>query len=242
VKPDLDVASAVEDALAHYDTAVLGARLARDGVVELPSFLPMLLERGVEDEVESLLAAHGRQLDARVASTAHTPRKYLTVPRDEVIAHAPLIANIYAAPAVRTLLARMTGSEVITLPYEPEQVVVNEMRAVGDTHGWHWDDYSFSLVWVVHAPRANNGGHVEYIDGTSWDKQAPLVAHYLETRPVHELAVPRGAAYVLLGRRVLHRVAPFVQDDLRRIVCFSYASALERELEIDHGSMTDLYG
>jgi hypothetical protein len=227
--------------LADFDVDLLGQQLSEHGAVELPRFLAPL-HRASEKVADAALYAHGRSLDARVASTGHTPRRYRSVGRDAVFAHAGLLAQIYLHPVLLSFLSRLTGGEVSVLPYLPEQIVVNQMCDVGETHGWHWDDYSYSLVWVLHAPHPESGGHVEYIDGTTWDKQAPQVEQYLQTRPVKRLQVESGSAYLLLGRRAMHRVAPLVQPDTRKIVCFSYAHADERFAEMDHGSMTDLYG
>ncbi|MFM2415324.1 MAG: hypothetical protein RL385_47 [Pseudomonadota bacterium] len=240
VAPD-DIGPRLAASLADFDISLLGQQLSEHGAVELPRFLAPLHRSG-EKVADAVLAAHGRSLDARVASTGHTPRRYRSVGRDDVFAHASLLAQIYLHPALLGFLSSLTRGEVSVLPYLPEQIVVNQMSGVGETHGWHWDDYSYSLVWVLRAPRPESGGHVEYIDRTSWDKQAPQVEHYLQTRPVKKLQVASGSAYLLLGKRAMHRVAPLVQPDTRKIVCFSYAHADERFAEIDHGSMTDLYG
>lgn len=230
------------DHLAQFDTNALGRVLQEDGVVQLPAFLPAALLGGLHQQAGDLLTACGKRIDVRVRSTGNTPRKYVSVGRNDVFQHASLIRQLYYRPELTRFFRALVGSELIVAPYEPEQVVVNRMDQVGDTHGWHWDDYSYSVVFVLAAPQRDNGAQVECVDGTSWDKNAARVEHYLRTMPVRSLDLSVGSAYVLLGKRVMHRVSPMLQADTRQIICFTYATPAERLVPIDHGSMQDIYG
>lgn len=156
-----------EISLSDYDTSSLGDVLRSHGVVQLPGFLPTALERAMAEEASELLRLYGRRVNVHVKSTGNTPRKYVSVSGNDVFAHAPLITQFYSIPELTQFLTALTGSDVITAPYEPEQIVVNH-----DTHGWHWDDYSYSLVVMLEAPVRENGAQVEFVDGTSWDKKS----------------------------------------------------------------------
>jgi hypothetical protein len=236
------LSSALKQRLLDYDLEHLGETVRQHGVVQLHGFLPSALLAHLREEADKLLDARGRRVNLLVKSTGNTPRKYVTVSRDDVFEHAPSIGELYFDPELIAFLAKLTKTEVIESPYEPEQIVVNKMDEVGDTHGWHWDDYSYSLVLVLAAPDRASGAQVEYVDGTSWDKDAAKVQHYLDTLPTQSLDLNAGSAYLLLGKRVMHRVGPMLKADTRKIICFSYATEQERFAAVDHGSMTDIYG
>jgi hypothetical protein len=239
---NMDLSAALKARLVDYDLEHLGETVRQRGVVQLHGFLPPVLKAHLQQEADKLLDAHGRRVNVLVKSTGNTPRKYISVSRNDVFEHAPSIGELYFDPALIGFLAKLTKTNVIESPYEPEQIVVNKMDEAGDTHGWHWDDYSYSLVLVLAAPDRQSGAQVEYIDGTSWDKNAAPVQHYLDTMPVQSLDLTAGSAYLLLGKRVMHRVAPMLRADSRKIICFSYATEQERFAAVDHGSMTDIYG
>lgn len=238
----IDCSAELKTRLADYDTDSLGSQLSQHGVVHLSGFLSELLIQELAEEASELLNSHGRRVDVRVQSTGNTPRKYVSVSRNNVFEHAPLISRLYSNPELIQFLAKLTRGAVITCPYEPEQIVVNKMDEDGDTHGWHWDDYSYSLVLVLEAPERQNGAQVEYVDGTSWNKTSAQVQHYLDTMTVQSLDLAPGSAYVLLGKRVMHRVSPLKGTDTRKIICFSYATEEEQFIAVEHGSMEDIYG
>ncbi|MEW5545726.1 HalD/BesD family halogenase [Pseudomonas soli] len=231
-----------EQLLSGRDIDFLKYTLATEGVVCLDGFLPEDFREELASEADALLATHGRRVNVLVQSTGNTPRKYVSVGRDDVFTHAPRIAGFYSDENLLRFLRLLANNSVIACPYEPEQIVVNRMDEVGDTHGWHWDDYTYSLVLVLEAPQAHSGAQVEYVDGTQWDKKSAKVEHYLNTLAVNSLKLQSGSAYVLLGKRVMHRVSPLMTKDLRKIICFSYAVEEERFTEIDHGSMENIYG
>jgi len=228
--------------LEKFDVSSLGRSLREQGVVHLPDFLQVPLRNGLEQEVDNLLAAHGKRIDVCVRSTGNTPRKYVSVARNAVVENSSLIPQLYNDPTLMQFITALADADVISAPYEPEQIVVNLMNQEGDTHGWHWDDYTYSVVLVLAAPSRSSGAQVEYIDGTSWNKETAQVEHYLQTKTVCTLNLIAGSAYVLLGKRVMHRVSPMLGVDTRKIICFTYAASEERHLSLDHGSMQDIYG
>ena len=236
-----DLSATLKARLTDYDIERLGETLRQHGVVQLQGFLPPTLKTHLQQEADKLFDAHGKRMNLLVKSTDNTPRKYISVSRNDVFEHAPSIGELYFDPTLIKFLAELTKTDVIESPYEPEQIVVNKMDEAGDTHGWHWDDYSYSLVLVLATPDQQSGAQVEYIDGTSWDKQAAKVQHYLNTLPVQSLDLTAGSAYLLLGKRVMHRVSPMLKEDTRKIICFTYATEQERHMAVDHSSMTDIY-
>jgi len=200
----------------NFDITEFGDRLNKDGIAYFPNFINSTLLKKLIKEADELLAAHGRRVDVLIPSTDNTPRKYVTVSRESVVKYAPTISDLYKSRSLVSFLSDLTQSVIVTCPYKPEQIVVNKMDEIDDTHGWHWDDYAYSLVLVLDAPSSNSGAQVEYIDGTSWDKSTAKVNEYLSNNSARSLQVSTGSAYLLLGKRVMHRVSPMLGLALER--------------------------
>ncbi|WP_433685742.1 HalD/BesD family halogenase [Nocardia sp. CA-119907] len=115
------------------------------------------------------------------------------------------------------------GNQYFPYPYEPEQFVITRLEEPGDTHGLHWDDYSFALVWVAECPPTDGGGFVEWIPDTVWDKAKPEVARLVRDRVVHTLSVSAGDVYLMRTNTTLHRVYP-IRHRRRTIVNMAFAS------------------
>jgi hypothetical protein len=220
----------------------INKRLKNDGVALLTGILGEELLGQLEKEADQLLEEHGKRVNLLIQSTGNTPRKYVTVSRDKVFANAPAISTLYSSEVMLQLMEQVTQAKAITCPYEQEQIVVNKMSEPGDTHGWHWDDYTYSLVLVLEAPRSKSGAQVECVDGTQWDKRKARVKEYLESNSIQTLSLQSGSAYLLLGKRVMHRVSPMQENDSRKIICFTYATQEEQNIKIEHSSMEDIYG
>lgn len=108
------------------------------GVVQVPFLAPV--------EVEELVTSHGRRHALVFPATGNTKRQMRNVRRDQIKAFGSVIPALYSLPALRAVLTIIAGEEVLECPYEPEQFLITALDQHGDTHGWHWDDYSFALV------------------------------------------------------------------------------------------------
>lgn len=134
----------------------------------------------------------------------------------------------------------MAGQAVYSCPYEPEQFVVTQLDRVGDTHGWHWDDYSFALVWVAECPDTVDGGFVECVPGTVWDKQQPGIEQVLRDRAIHRLEAGPGQVYLMRASTTLHRVHP-IRRGRRTIVNMAFAAEDELSRPVSHETMDALW-
>lgn len=229
----------VSESLSTYDEDNLGKTLNQKGVTLLSHLLNERALKSLSEEADRLLSK-ALSIRTNVASTGNTPRNYRSVGSADVLANGGPISELYMSPILPKFLSRLTRQRAVTCPYEPERIVVNQMMSPEETHGWHWDDYTYSVVLCLEAPRPDNGGQVEYLDGTEWDKQNPQVDKYLAERTPQSLTLESGDAYVLLGRRVMHRVTPLKTRDNRKIICYTYALDSESG-SIEHGSMEDIY-
>lgn len=117
------------------------------------------------------------------------------------------------------------------------------MTQAGDSHGWHWDDYTYSMVWVVDAPAdPADGGGLEFVPNTTWDKDQPRIDWHLSNNEILSGPVAPGMAYLLRADTALHRVAPLRREGLvRTVLVYTYGSLDDLTREVTHETMEDVY-
>lgn len=211
------------------------------GYVALGDFAPPSLHGTVLRDIKDLFESAGQRRDVHIASTGHTPRFYTHLDRDTIARENSVIPAIFRSPSLLELLREIAGQDVLPAPYLPEEFVASRLTRSGDVHGWHWDDYTFALIWVLQAAPEGSGGSLEYVKDTSWDKANPQVDHYVATRPIERAHPPTGSAYLLKADTALHRVSPVSAGAERIVVCFSYATLADLDREISHETMQELY-
>jgi hypothetical protein len=234
---------------AHWDSAaqrraaiLLRREFSERGFCTIAQPVPEALRESVAAESVRCVALAGRRRDLRIKATGDSPRIYRSVDRDDVVAHAAITTALYRSPAFLRAIGALAGEpELIPAPYEPEEIVINCMERRGDEHGWHWDDYRYSLVWVHKAPRRGNGGEVQFVRDTHWNKGDPQVERYLRTRTIETHSIEEGAAYLLRGDLLMHRVSPLLEDDTRIITCFTFAGRDELTRAVTHETLEELY-
>ncbi|MFX0578859.1 hypothetical protein ACHQ4I_30390 [Nocardia nepalensis] len=202
--------------------------------------IPAQLRSAVAAEALRLVEDAGVRRDLVFAATGYTPRRMRNVTRADIAREGSVIEAIYDSAMMTQLLSAVTGGPVFRCPYEPEQFVITRLERAGDTHGWHWDDYSFALVWVAECPPIGDGGFVECIPDTVWDKTQPEVARLVQDRAVHKLMVGAGDVYLMRTNTTLHRVHP-IRRGRRTIVNMAFASAAELNAAVSHETMDSLW-
>jgi hypothetical protein len=224
-------------------TAALPAlreRFAACDVVELDGIFPSALVDALTAAVDEALGTRGVRRDVRLAATGGTRRRYRIAGRDALAATSPLIDWTYRAAETRALVATIAGEPVEPVPYAPEEFIATRLEEPGDVHDWHWDDYTYALVWVLRAPPAAAGGGVELVRHVGWDKAAPRVAEYLRAHPIERFHPRTGTAYLLRANATLHRVAPLRVAAVRDMLCFSYAASSDLQRAISHETIEAL--
>jgi hypothetical protein len=234
----------------HYfnsmsDNFVMGlAGMFAEKQIAVMEILPSQARQEIKKEALSLLDSESLRRELVMKSTGNTPRSYDSVSRDTIKAKGNLIPSFFESPAVLSFLSLVAGEKLHPVPYEPEEYIINRQHKPNDTHGWHWDDYIYALVWVVESPDPFLGGRVEIIPNNEWDKKdthnqmRTILAH----RKVSSYYVREGCCYLLKARYVLHRVAPLTGKTNRTVIVFSYAS--EKDLidpKISHETMEAIY-
>ncbi|GHE34744.1 HalD/BesD family halogenase [Streptomyces capitiformicae] len=212
----------------------------RRGFAKLPYLASAEIKQQVADEVEALIAEHGVRRDLTLPETGHTPRRMRNVHRAEIAAHGSIVPEIYAHPAVLRALETVAGEQVLVCPYQPEQFVITELEQSGDTHGWHWDDYSFALVWVIDCPPLEQGGFVQCVAHTQWNKDDPQLHRQFVSHPIHSLELSPGDLYFMRTDTTLHRVYP-ISGGRRLILNMAYAAEHDLSKPISHEGMETLW-
>ncbi len=212
-------------------------RFARDGFADMTELIPPNVRAGVAAEVTAALDAHSVRRDVRIAVTGGTPRRYRVADRDTLAAACPKTAALYRSPHLLTLIGLVAGQPVVPVPYVAEELIATRLERAGDTHGWHWDDYAFALVWVLRAPAACDGATLEYITGVPWRKTDPAVEAILAEREPVRTHVASGTLYLLRTDTTLHRVTPLLRDVRRDALCFSYAATADIHRTVTHESL-----
>lgn len=212
-------------------------RFAREGFVELTAAIPADVWERVDGEVTAALDAHAERRDVCIAATGASPRRYRVVGRDALAASCPASASFYRSAPLLALLSDVVGEAVVPVPYVPEELIATRLETAGDTHGWHWDDYGFALVWVLRAPPAADGAALEFVTGVPWCKTAPRVDSILAERVPVRAHVATGTVYLLRADTTLHRVTPLRRDARRDAVCFSYAAAHDVARDVSHETL-----
>lgn len=213
-------------------------------VVVMDSLLPDILKTALAAEARYLLAEHGKRRDLVIKQTGNTPRNFNSVARDPIAQNGKLIPAFFESHVIKNFLTTLNNDETVhPIPYEPEEFIINSQQATGDTHGWHWDDYAFALIWIVEAPQPEYGGLLEYVPRVDWDKTdlKNCVQKVLDTHPVNKMSFAADTCYFLKSNTTLHRISPLTGGSRRTVIVFSYASDDDLKSPISHETMEQLF-
>ncbi|MCU4765974.1 hypothetical protein OCF65_20460 [Bacillus toyonensis] len=223
---------------------VLQERFKNEGLAMMNDMLPKPLIAAMSAEAKYLLSENAKRRDITIEATGNTPRNFNVVNRDSISEKGKIIPAFFRSEVIINFLTFLNNSEPVhRIPYTPEEFIINNQQKTGDTHGWHWDDYTFALIWVIEAPKEGEGAIVEYIPNTVWDKENPETGlkAVLENREIQNIYVPQDHCYFMKAGTTLHRVTPLENDSRRTVVVFSYASEEDLTKNISHETMGAIY-
>jgi hypothetical protein len=220
----------------------LRALFQAEHVVALRDLCPSDLLEEVRAEAAGIMDRFGMVHDFDMEITDGTPRHMASVGQPVIKEHGPLIHSVYFSPALRRLLSDIAGEELFICPYPGEHYVISRLARSGDTHGWHWDDYTYGFILVLEAPDYRDGGFVQAVPHTSWDKENPDVHGALLKSVVRSYAFAAGDAYLIKTDTTMHRVYPIRGDGRRMIVNTTFASGADLERPMTHETNDTLFG
>ena len=223
---------------------ILKDKFKDDHIVSISDLIPPDLNQKIRKEAKHLLSTEAKRRDLNIASTGNTPRHYSSVGRDQIKDGGTYIPAVFESDAILEFLSKIAGEPLNRVPYVPEEYIINSQNKAGDTHGWHWDDYTYALIWLVEAPGPFSGGRVEYVTKTQWDKENPeeTVGNILRENEIRSAYIPSGTCYLMKANTTLHRVSPLSGEDSRTVIVYTFASEADMtDTTITHDTMEAIY-
>lgn len=217
----------LEGACREIDKETLLAwshKFHRHGIVTVTDMLSATLRQDLTSEAESLLYRHAERRDLTLATTDHSPRRMSVVPSETIGAHGQLIPSIAKNETLLSMLESIAGEPMLTCPQSDELYLISRHERKGDTHGWHWGDFSFAMIWVLRAPPLEVGGLLQCVPHTSWNKESPQIHRYLIENPINTYYFASGEVYFLRSDTTLHRTIPLREDATRIMLNMTWAS------------------
>jgi len=207
----------------------LETRFHRDGFIIVRDIVSEALRQAVREEVMALLEREVERRDLYLETTGNTPR-FMSVVRSELIAeYGHLIGRLYRSAALTETLSRIAGESLFPCPSKDEEFLITRQEKKGDTHGWHWGDFSFALIWLIDSPPVSVGGMLQCVPHTRWDKSNPRIHEYLCATPVTTYGFLPGDIYFLRTDTTLHRTVPLTSDARRIILNMTWAAKKDLE-------------
>lgn len=212
--------------------SILRDEFSRDGFIKVNDIADAELKRLIRDEVLSLIATSSERRDLQLSTTDNSPR-HMSVVRSETIAkQGVLITKLARSENLLATLSRIAGTEVMSGVSEDEEFLITHQEKKGDTHGWHWGDYSFALIWIIETPSIASGGMLQCVPHTHWDKANPRINETLCFNPIKTYGFSTGDIYFLRTDTTLHRTVPLSEDTTRIILNMTWTDkqTLEKPL------------
>lgn len=205
------------------------------GIVTVTGLLEESVRENVRAEAERLLSLHAERRDLRLATTDNTRRSMSVVLSEEIARGSELLRELYTHPKLISYLEAIADEKLHRCPKPDEEFLITRHEKNGDTHGWHWGDFSFALIFVLVAPPINVGGLLQCVPHTSWDKAKPQINNYLVDNPINTYYFASGDVYFLRTDTTLHRTIPLEEDATRIILNMTWAGSrdLNREFSAD---------
>lgn len=239
---DAAMARHLDSTYGPDELAALRESFATEHIVALRGMCPPELFGPIRDEAGAIMDSYGTKLDLIFEITDGTRRSMRTVGQPVIKDEGPLIDAFYFAPTMLDFVGKVVGEPVHTCPYAGEHYVISRLDKDGDTHGWHWDDYTYGIILVLEAPHFTQGGFVQAVPNTSWDKEHPDVYGALISSIVRSYALEPGDAYVVKTNTTMHRVHPIRGEGRRTIVNMTLASTADLSRHFTHETNDALFG
>lgn len=190
---------------------------SRNGFIKLRDIVDDALRQQVTCEVKGLIDRQIERRDLHLATTNNTPR-YMSVVRSEFIAeNSKLIGALSKCEILLDTLSLIAGTRIVASVSKDEEYLITKQDRKGDTHGWHWGDYSFALIWIIETPPISKGGMLQCVPHTTWDKSNPRIHEILCSNPITTYGFETGDIYFLRTDTTLHRTIP-LNEDVNRII------------------------
>lgn len=210
----------------------LADRFFHKGVVkfdESTRLVPAEIMTAVQAEADRLIDEHKERRDLLLRTTGNTPRK-MSVVKSEDIEQSELIRTIATSESFLGFLSGVAREPIIPQVSTDERYLITHQEFKADTHGWHWGDYSFALIWALRMPPISYGGMLQAVPHTHWDKSNPRINETLCERQIDTHGLVSGDLYLQRTDTTLHRTVPLTEDGAARTI-LNMTWAGERDLD-----------
>ncbi len=225
----------------YEETLGLRKQFLSNGFVRVKGLVPAGTLEEIDEECSRIMQILGSDKDLLMEETQNTPRHMRTVGQHRLAQESSLIPSIYESDIFRGFLIAIAGQELFKAPWLPEQYILSHLYREGDTHGWHWDDYTFASVIYIKSPSIDQGGFVQTCANGHWDKKNPKVYQTLLNSPINTYRCEAGDAYLLRAKDYLHRVTPVQNGGERLIVNMTWASEFDLATDMTHATNDILF-
>ncbi|MBC3481576.1 ArpA protein [Pseudomonas sp. SWRI59] len=209
-------------------------RFERDGYLKINHLIDSEVNQEITSDVKYLLSNFAKRRDFLIESTGNTPRYLSNVPQETIEQEGRYIPRAYRSNYLAGLISGIVKEDVIPTPWKWDNYIINSQHKVGDTHGWHWGDYPYTIIWVVEAPDIECGGLLECVPHTRWDKSNPRVENLLLENKIDSYFHSSGDVYLLKADTTLHRVKPLTKNVRRIILNTTWERARDKDRHVEH--------
>ena len=213
------------EALGSSDHEALAQQFSKNGFVKVTDLISEEYRTLVTNEADNLLDNHAERRDLHLATTNFTPRYMSVVTSETIRENSELVRTIYGDPRLQKILEVIAKEKMVPCPSKDEEFLISRHEKKGDTHGWHWGDYSFALIWVLKTPGIEVGGLLQCVPHTSWDKAEPKINEYLSNNKIDTYGFESGDIYFLRTDTTLHRTIPLNEDAERVMLNMTWGNS-----------------
>jgi len=246
---DKSVVNSIENKLkGHYKEILTkkyieehGNQLSREGYTKISDILPHELMNDISKEFIDIIEKNGRRIDIEIEVTDNSPRKMITVNHDQIINSGRLIPHLYYSDQMRSFLTQITKHHVYDCPYDSERMTGTKQTMPGDTHGWHWGDHQYAVIFIITAPSIEHGGMLQNVPHTTWDKENPKIYQKLNYNPIITHYHSSGDIYLFKTDTTLHRTYPLQKEGERIIMNFTYSGPDDLLKNNSHETMDKIF-
>jgi len=200
------------------------------GFVKVTDLFTSTTRSDMKKEADRLLTEHSERRDLHLETTNYTPRYMSVVTSENISDNSEHIRSVYGSQPLSEMLEKIAGEKFYPCPSKDEEFLITRHEKKGDTHGWHWGDYSFALIWVLETPDIEIGGLLQCVPHTDWNKEEPKIHHYLSTNEINTYAFESGDVYLLRSDTTLHRTIPLSQDATRIMLNMTWGDVSASDL------------
>ncbi|MFM7363155.1 MAG: hypothetical protein ACKO11_01365 [Cuspidothrix sp.] len=210
-----EIAENIATNFSESSLTFLAHQFKRDGFLKVADIMPWKIRQEMKQEALRLLELYSERRDLKLATTGNTPRNMSVVTSENIATNSEFVNTIYRSNALLNILEKLGGEPFLACPSKDEEFLITRHEKAGDTHGWHWGDYRYALIWILETPPIEYGGMLQCVPHTSWNKTNPRIHEYLCENPISTYGFVSGDIYLLKSDTTLHRTVPLNRDATR---------------------------